>query len=69
MNLASVNTISYADSKDGILVLVGLHECIKPEIDYRSWESEINVVYELNYLKPKYPPSWNVIAAIATAVA
>jgi hypothetical protein len=32
MNFAPVSTISYGDSNDGILVLVGLLECIKPEI-------------------------------------
>ena len=32
MNFASVSTISYGDSNDGIFVIVGLLECIKPEI-------------------------------------
>ena len=32
MNLASVSTISYADSNDCIFVLVGSLGCIKPEI-------------------------------------
>jgi hypothetical protein len=32
MNLASVSTISYADSNDGIFLLVGSLGCIKPEI-------------------------------------
>jgi hypothetical protein len=32
MNLASVSTISYADSNDGIFVLVGSLGCIKPKI-------------------------------------
>jgi hypothetical protein len=33
MNLAFVSTISYADSNNGIVVLVGSLGCIKPEID------------------------------------
>ena len=32
MNLASVSTISYADSNDCIFALVGSLGCIKPEI-------------------------------------
>ena len=32
MNLASVSTISYADSNDGIFLLVGSLGCIKPGI-------------------------------------
>jgi hypothetical protein len=32
MNLASVSTISYADSNDGIFVLVGSLGCINPKI-------------------------------------
>ena len=32
MNLASISTISYADSNDGIFLLVGSLGCVKPEI-------------------------------------
>jgi hypothetical protein len=43
MNLASVSTISYADSNDGIFVLVG--SLVHETKDSRSWESEIKLIF------------------------
>ena len=57
MNLASVSTISYADSNNGIFVLAGSLGCIKPEIDGPESPKLIN--FKEAFVSEQTPPPKN----------